>query len=319
MRRSVGKQPFFSGNDDEVAKEVADFMVYGFENYGWSTSTCVQKLAGINYHHQMLTGQRLNTSHYWISAVRKGLQREEGIQRATGVLRPFARPERPGRRALTLPLLVAGEGETDLWQTKEAEVALHGLYLSYFLLARASEQFAYDDTGLPHPIYCLRRSSLTFYDAEGRSIPWKRRHEASHVSVMWLGSKTDQFCRRGETLSYDGAVLTRLLALLAVYPQLPQDAPLMTFVSTNGKQLVVRRGRATEMLRAMLQRIGVQAPLEFALHSGRIGGATALAGQGASDATIMAAGRWRSTAFLVYIRNTVQRGRLISRLLVAKE
>jgi hypothetical protein len=49
-----------------------------------------------------------------------------------------------------------------------------------------------------------------------------------------------------------------------------------------------------------------RAAAKYTLHSGRIGGATALAEAGAADSVIRAAGRWKSDAYLVYIRPTRQ-------------
>ena len=46
----------------------------------------------------------------------------------------------------------------------------------------------------------------------------------------------------------------------------------------------------------------VRGPMTYALHSGRIGGATQLAAQGASDIQIQRAGRWKSLAFMGYVR-----------------
>ena len=43
-------------------------------------------------------------------------------------------------------------------------------------------------------------------------------------------------------------------------------------------------------------------PVQYALHSGRIGGANQRAAQDASDVQIHRAGRWNSLAFMMYIR-----------------
>ena len=43
-------------------------------------------------------------------------------------------------------------------------------------------------------------------------------------------------------------------------------------------------------------------PAHFALHSGRIGGATKLAAQGISELQIQRAGRWKSRTFMVFMR-----------------
>ena len=44
-------------------------------------------------------------------------------------------------------------------------------------------------------------------------------------------------------------------------------------------------------------------PAQFALHSGRIGGATKLAAQRMSELKTQRAGRWKSRAFTVYVRD----------------
>ena len=58
---------------------------------------------------------------------------------------------------------------------------------------------------------------------------------------------------------------------------------------------------ATEASRRMVGSFGRDL-VQYALHSGRIGGPTQLAAQGASDIQIQRAGRWKSLAFMVYVR-----------------
>jgi hypothetical protein len=70
---------------------------------------------------------------------------------------------------------------------------------------------------------------------------------------------------------------------------------------TEAQQRVITRAEATRALRAMVAASGAD-PHQYALHSGRIGAATRLAAAGASDSAIMAAGRWKSTKFMVYVR-----------------
>ena len=60
-------------------------------------------------------------------------------------------------------------------------------------------------------------------------------------------------------------------------------------------------------------------PEEFALHSGRIGGATRLAEKGASALVIQREGRWKSDAFMVYVRANMEDPMWVSRILVEKE
>ena len=91
-----------------------------------------------------------------------------------------------------------------------------------------------------------------------------------------------------------------LLALLNVHPQLPGGAPLTVRATSRGWK-VVTRTEAVTALRLMVGSSG-RDPMQFALHSGRIGGATQLAAQGISELQIQRAGRWKSRAFMTYVR-----------------
>ena len=64
-----------------------------------------------------------------------------------------------------------------------------GLALSYFLLCRASELFAYAN-GLVHPDFCLTRGFLTFFRGNVQ-VNIEDRALADSVKVM-LASKTYQ-------------------------------------------------------------------------------------------------------------------------------
>ena len=71
------------------------------------------------------------------------------------------------------------------------------------------------------------------------------------------------------------------------------------FITTSGEE--VPRQVFTAELKSALEFAGVQSN-RFTSHSFRIGGATHMAINGASDAQIRQAGRWASNAFLSYIR-----------------
>ena len=64
---------------------------------------------------------------------------------------------------------------------------------------------------------------------------------------------------------------------------------------------VITRTEAVVALRMMAASAGKN-PAQFALHSGRFGGATKRAAQGMTELHIQRAGRWKSRAFMVYIR-----------------
>ena len=84
----------------------------------------------------------------------------------------------------------------------------------------------------------------------------------------------------------DGDIRSRgaleiLLDLLDLYPTLDGAAPLMQTYSVAGWRVINRR-EATHALRVIVGGMGMD-PLQYALHSGRIGCATQLAAQGATN------------------------------------
>ena len=68
------------------------------------------------------------------------------------------------------------------------------------------------------------------------------------------------------------------------------------------REKVITRTEAVVTLRMMAASAGKNLA-HFALNSGRIGGATKLAAQGMSELQIQRAGRWKSRAFMVYVRD----------------
>ena len=69
--------------------------------------------------------------------------------------------------------------------------------------------------------------------------------------------------------------LETFLDLLDFYPELSGSTPLMQTRTANGWK-VITRTVATKALRRMVSSLG-RDPMQYALHSGRIGGATQLA------------------------------------------
>ena len=59
-------------------------------------------------------------------------------------------------------------------------------------------------------------------------------------------------------------------------------------------------------------------PEEFALHSGRIGGATRMAEMGAPPWVIQKQGRWVLQAFMGYMRSNMENPLWVSRVLVGR-
>jgi hypothetical protein len=91
-----------------------------------------------------------------------------------------------------------------------------------------------------------------------------------------------------------------LLAYLTTRPFLPQSldkSPLFLWPDRSP----VRIAEVTKTLKSCLLHIH-EDPGRFSSHSFRLGGVTEAAVQGASDAQLRLLGRWRSSAFLSYIR-----------------
>ena len=175
-----------------------------------------------------------------------------------------------------------------------------GLALSYHLLCRASEIWAYGN-GLVHPDFCLARKDVVFFRGTTR-LAWKDRRRADKVEVTFRAGKSDQnqlgsVVPRTRVAAADGVegdvrrkeVLEILLDLLDLYPTLDGAAPLMQTYSVAGWRVINRR-EATHALRVIVGGVEMD-PLQYALHSGRIGGATQLAAQGATNVQIQKAGR----------------------------
>ena len=91
-----------------------------------------------------------------------------------------------------------------------------------------------------------------------------------------------------------------LFELLDVYPLLPAEAPLTTRSTPLGWK-VSTRTEAVTALRFKISSIG-RDNMQFALHSGRIGGGTQLVFQGTSEWKIQRSGRWKSRAFMTSVK-----------------
>ena len=119
------------------------------------------------------------------------------------------------------------------------------------------------------------------------------------LSVRLKASKTDPF-RKGITL-YIGRVSSDLCPVSAVLAYLlsrgKSDGPLFRF--KDGRPLT--RQRFVAAVRDALRKAGVDAE-SYAGHSFRIGAATTAAARGLEDSTVQTLGRWKSLAYLEYIR-----------------
>ena len=165
--------------------------------------------------------------------------------------------------------------------------------MSFHLLRRASEIWAYGN-GLVHADFGLtRKDSACFSGA--LQLAWEERRSADRIEVASRASNSDStrlgsIVTRTRVTKGKGRVwgvksqgaLEILLDFLDLHPELSRSAPLMQTRTATGWK-VITRTVATKALRRMLSSLG-RDPTQYALHSGRVGGATQLAARiGHSD------------------------------------
>ncbi|CAM9613234.1 unnamed protein product [Scytosiphon promiscuus] len=90
-----------------------------------------------------------------------------------------------------------------------------------------------------------------------------------------------------------------VVAPLDLYLQLSRGAPLMTRQTATGWRVITRE-EAMIALKMMVESACMD-PAQFAMHSGRIEGATQLPATGMSELQIQRAGRQKSRVFLAYV------------------
>ena len=121
----------------------------------------------------------------------------------------------------------------------------------------------------------------------------------SMVKLSLKTSKTDPFRKGVEVVlgrtNNDLCPVTALLAYLAVRG----NGPGFLFLFSDGRPLT--KQRFIHCVREALSAMGVDSS-QYAGHSFRIGAATAAAACGLNDSTIQMLGRWRSSAYQLYIR-----------------
>lgn len=293
----------------ELVAELTEFMGYCCAEKGNKETTIAGKLVAINFYHEQFVGLSLPLGNPLIRSVKQGIKRahvEKGSQQRV-------------RRPLTWGILTRMQESVPSWGVG-GRVVWIGLALSYFLMLRASELFA-GEKGEFHSIYCLRRGDVAFF-RNNEQLGEGRRQEADKVEVRFRGSKGDQG-RKGavivRTRGEGGGAVGLLVELFSMYSsgELKGEAPLMAFRGEEGWR-VWSRGQATQCLRSGIADVGGKwrvegrgagarlIPEEFALHSGRIGGATRLAAKRVPEAVIKKEGRWSSDAFMVYVRANME-------------
>ena len=206
-----------------------------------------------------------------------------------GVKRSQGEVDKRERLPITPPLLRKIKSVWD-GQVQDYDIVMlwAACCLAYFGFLRAGELTVPSDSAFDPSIH-LSWGDLAVDNPESPAI----------MSVTLKASKMDPF-RKGVTL-YIGRVSSNLCPVSAMLAYLvlrgKKAGPL--FVFKDGRPLT--RQRFVAAVRDALRQAGIAAN-SYAGHSFRIGAATTAASRGLEDSTIQTLGRWRSLAYLEYIR-----------------
>ena len=133
----------------------------------------------MNFFHKMFAGWALPMSHCMIAGLGKGIDRAHGMSKKKAQIR------------LPLSWSLTSQGRQALVSMEDGGRAMWlGFAVSYFMLCRAPEMWAYAD-GKVHPDFCLTRECLTF-SREGVQVEFRNRSTATAVQIRFVASKCDQ-------------------------------------------------------------------------------------------------------------------------------
>lgn len=149
----------------------------------------------------------------------------------------------------------------------------------------------------------LRRSDCTIFDPTAHlTFSDVSVDDPKRPAILFLNlkkSKTDPF-RRGVRLTV-GSTQNELCPVSAMLAYLalrgPGDGPLFRW--QDGSPLT--QSKLVVAIRDVLTRANLPSK-DFAGHSFRIGAATTAASMGVEDSLIQTLGRWKSSAYLLYVR-----------------
>ena len=153
------------------------------------------------------------------------------------------------------------------------------------------------------------KEHLTFNDlaVDSRKTP-------TVVALHLKKTKTDPFMKGVQvTIGQTGGELCPVEALMA-YLRVRGSQPGPLFMWENRQPLT--RDQFVKEVRKVLKKASLPAE-QFAGHSFRIGAATTAATVGVEDSLIQTLGRWKSTAYLVYVKLDPSKLAAVSRVLAA--
>ncbi len=271
---TAGRAPV-PANEDTLCHFAASLAVDGLRH-----RTIKSYMAGVRHLHiSEGYGDPFSAGLHRLHYVLRGVKRAEGM---AGV-------SKRERMPITPDLLRKIKG---VWNPRAHEADVVMLWaaccLAFFGFMRIGELTVPSDDG---------------YDASGH-LSWgdvlvDDPAHPSRIEVRIKASKTDPF-RQGISI-FIGRVASDLCPVAAMLAYLvvrgKSAGPLFRFI--DGKPLT--RQRLVTAVKVALEEAGVE-PGQYSGHSFRIGAATTAAARGLEDSTVRTLGRWKSLAYLEYIK-----------------
>lgn len=288
----IGRSVWLTGANAEADALATNlFMTHCFQSLGNSADTIMGKVSAVRWYHLHMANHPVQLLHHKLTAAL-----HQALAKASGGT--------PLREGLLLTTIMLGRARAEA-AGPMAIATWRGVLLSFFALLRSSEIWA-DSAGRPNPQHCLTVGDVLFF-RDGSPLTAADTHRATAVHLRQRSSKTDQR-RVGSTIvltsTGTGASdpVRLLVDILAALPHgTGRSHPLMTVRSRTGGLRTITRDEAGAAIKALALAHGLN-PDRFHTHSPRIGAATTGAHNGLSDRRIQVAGRWRSDAFLAYVR-----------------
>ena len=287
-----------------AAQLLGCYIAYGHKIKGLRASTLRGRVAAVLHYHRVHNFACPSLAQPFLAALLRGAERASG----------------PAHKRQPLFLHTILSSRPPAGSDQRLLLLWYGVLLSFHLLLRTSELWA-GWNGQAHPLYCLRATSVTFFDAGGAPLPYAQAAAAASATVALRGAKNDQG-RHGATALLPAAAppqagcpVAALAAICGPRPPHLLHWPLMTLFPADGPPRVLPAAEASAFIQAAARAAGFE-PADYKPYSPRIGAATTLAASGVDARTITTAGRWRSDAFLAYVRaNAADYHRITSSLL----
>ena len=210
-------------------------------------------------------------------------------------LKSIERDSPPPSKARPLTFSILSQVFLYLPPTHDNLMFISALALAYFACLRSSE-YCYD-SDLSQGLIA---SDISFVAVPRESLQLRVRSSKTliHGFTVMLGCSSVRFCP---------------LCLMKTYFNVSRPSPdRVLFLLTDGSPLTHRI--FSNFIKSLVARMGFD-PSSFSPHSLRAGSATDASSKGAPSHLIQALGRWRSAAYLGYLRPTPQEQASVSRFL----